>query len=447
MPRRSGILIVGLSILAASAAARAQEGEGTATEYAGIVDIGGGTSELPIGIVQPTDNGGGKTFWFFGRNVSRSRFKDFELEMKGCGTGAKFHRVRVTPRAVFNDDGEMTDSDQRSDWDVDDDGSGLSDQQEVEDPGSEATIPGTQTRSGLSNETDDVDDSPGTKTRVDANGHSSAGAANERAEAAAGEAKTEDPSEDKPGDPPAPATEESARAKANGTAPPSEPLDGVGGIQPGDNFIIEFELTAVPKGKDCIFALVPSGAGGRQVALLQDGLRPGDNRLEFAYVPVTGGLATLPNATGMPLSAIDARPMTGMSLRQLSARSIDGSTQIGEQTCGGAPGESCRIAFTEPIPPDGALTLIARADRVGQTPGPYVIVLRPLEATGFNPSQDGSSGFLPSACPEGQSGGKLAGVINSLFGTDLTANCGEAAPRPSDNHKFGNGPSRDHGGD
>ena len=35
-------------------------------------------------------------------------------------------------------------------------------------------------------------------------------------------------------------------------------------------------------------------------------------------------------------------------------------------------------------------------------------------------------GFLPSACPEGQGGGLLAGTVNSVFGTDLAAsNCGE----------------------
>jgi len=35
-------------------------------------------------------------------------------------------------------------------------------------------------------------------------------------------------------------------------------------------------------------------------------------------------------------------------------------------------------------------------------------------------------GFLPSACPEGEGGGLLAGTLNSLFDTDLAAsNCGE----------------------
>jgi hypothetical protein len=36
-------------------------------------------------------------------------------------------------------------------------------------------------------------------------------------------------------------------------------------------------------------------------------------------------------------------------------------------------------------------------------------------------------GLLPSACPEGESGGLLAGSLNALFGTDLAGVCGDQA--------------------
>jgi hypothetical protein len=50
-------------------------------------------------------------------------------------------------------------------------------------------------------------------------------------------------------------------------------------------------------------------------------------------------------------------------------------------------------------------------------------------------------GLVPSACPEGQSGGLLAGGINSLFGTDLAGVCDDKQPqhrdtdRERDDHK------------
>jgi len=54
-------------------------------------------------------------------------------------------------------------------------------------------------------------------------------------------------------------------------------------------------------------------------------------------------------------------------------------------------------------------------------------------------------GLAPSACPEGQSGGLLAGGINSLFGTDLAGVCDDKQPqrRDTDRQKGGDRRERD----
>jgi hypothetical protein len=53
-------------------------------------------------------------------------------------------------------------------------------------------------------------------------------------------------------------------------------------------------------------------------------------------------------------------------------------------------------------------------------------------------------GLLPSACPEGQSGGLLAGGINSLFGTDLAGICDDKQPQQRDTDRAKKGDRHEH---
>ena len=46
---------------------------------------------------------------------------------------------------------------------------------------------------------------------------------------------------------------------------------------------------------------------------------------------------------------------------------------------------------------------------------------------------------VPAACPEGESGGLLAGGINSVFGSDLAGICDEEQPRHRDTDRPASG--------
>ena len=156
----------------------------------------------------------------------------------------------------------MADIDAKSDWDVDDDGNGLSDQRYVPDPAATGGNPAG------ANEADNVDESPGTTTRVDANG-------NLRPSEARGRGVP--PHDDGVKEQNRGSAGKERRRSGGKGAPkePREPLDGVGGVQPEDYFIVEFDLTGAPKGDECVFVLVPSTVGGRKVALLDEGVTPG----------------------------------------------------------------------------------------------------------------------------------------------------------------------------
>jgi hypothetical protein len=68
----------------------------------------------------------------------------------------------------------------------------------------------------------------------------------------------------------------------------------------------------------------------------------------------------------------------------------------------------------------------------------YTIEYRKKELAELKPPEK-KFGLAPSACPEGQSGGLLAGGINSLFGTDLAGICDDKQPqhRDTDREKKG----------
>lgn len=135
---RFALSLLTISCLAVSAPSRAQEGEeGEGGGNPTPVGIRGGKSDMRFGDL--LDTGDPKSSGLFGRNDTNQRFKDFELELTGCGP-AKFRRVKVYPKAVFDEKGELS-ADSKSDWDVDDDGSGLSDQQSVPDPAAKDTKP------------------------------------------------------------------------------------------------------------------------------------------------------------------------------------------------------------------------------------------------------------------------------------------------------------------
>jgi len=265
-------------LLVVSPAIRAEEGESPA------IDTPGGKSEHRFTDLSTATHPVTKkvSHVFIGRNVTRQQFKDFELELTGCGPDAKFHRVKVYPRVTFDEEGELAKIDRKSDWDVDDDGSGLSDQKYV--PNAEVK---EGPNPGNANEADNVDETPGTSTRVDANGGKDPGGVRGRdvpPDADAIRNQTEDPDETRTGDP-EPRTPKELR----------EPLDGDGGVQPGDSFMIEFELTAAAQGDECVFALVPSGVGGRQIAFLEQGPKPGlEPGQEYASLP--GAAPSLPYA-------------------------------------------------------------------------------------------------------------------------------------------------------
>lgn len=53
-------------------------------------------------------------------------------------------------------------------------------------------------------------------------------------------------------------------------------------------------------------------------------------------------------------------------------------------------------------------------------------------------------GVVPSACPEGQSGGLLAGGINSVFGTDLAGVCDDKQPHRRDTDRPAGGHGEKH---
>lgn len=179
---------------------------------------------------------------FTGINKTKLPIKDFELELVNCGQKAKFVEIKIFPEVDPNKEfpGGLS-GDAMSDWDVDDNMSGLSNQDTVIDEGASGN---------RANETDNVDDSPDTKARVDANGVGDDGATGTRGQAVrdAAQRGTEDTGEKKPGNQ---AGDESVG-----------PLEGPGGIQDGHRFQIYIRLTDPPEGKDCKITIQPSGSGG-----------------------------------------------------------------------------------------------------------------------------------------------------------------------------------------
>jgi hypothetical protein len=250
--------------------------------------VQGGSLEVPFGDFGEEEydpqkaKGGGKLlkyYRFTGINATKLPIKDFELELVNCGN-AKFEEIKILPEVDLNKefppDGRSADV--TSDWDVDDDMSGLSNQDDVGDP----NAPG-----GIANETDNVDSSPDSKARVDANG-AAGGTSQEmtrsgaQADNRARRAGTEDGRETKPGNE-APGHDSAA------------PLDGPGGIQPDHKFEILIRFTQPPQGKNCKIIVQPSGKDG----LLITGpgvLKPKQAKVVPAPVAPPAGEGTWPEA-------------------------------------------------------------------------------------------------------------------------------------------------------
>jgi hypothetical protein len=201
------------------------------------IDLGEGENEAPWDRLteRKDEQTGKKRFHFVAHNKTGKLIQDFELELKNCGDKAKFYRIKVYPRAVLDGKGGFKEVQSDRDWDVDDNLNGRTDQAMADDPGSKRTSGDSSTRQ--SDETDNVDDSPDTRARVDADGNALANCCGGGVETGS-------------------ATQ--AGAEDGGETMPGAGKDSADGVQPGDSVILEIELTALPEGGECKLAVVPS---------------------------------------------------------------------------------------------------------------------------------------------------------------------------------------------
>ena len=250
-----------------------------------------------------------------GKNKLGMEIHDFTLELKGVDGKVKMKRIKVMP------------SDRRgnlkstSDWDVDDnmDGNTQGDM-EKGNIGSgfsnDKNAPG-----GRANEADNVDDSPGQKTRVDSSGFGQVSCCG-----GAGYGKAPDHAEQ--------------QAKKNKTEDGDESYteDGVSGKEKrGRNkFRIKIKLTgklkAAKKGGKCKIVITPSTEGHKTAMYVPDGLAPGGGFVGIGFIhPSPGVRLMIPNNTGHTLTAVNVKPRGGIDIIELSE--IDPQTGTGVARC------------------------------------------------------------------------------------------------------------------
>ncbi|MDP7286396.1 MAG: hypothetical protein QGH94_00240 [Phycisphaerae bacterium] len=237
-----------------------------------------------------------------GKNKLGMDIHDFTLELKGVDGKVKIKRVKVMPA---DRRGNLKST---SDWDVDDnmDGNTQGDS-EKGNIGSgfsnDKNAPG-----GRANEADNVDDSPGQKTRVDSSGFGQVsccggagyGKAPDHAEQQAIKNKTEDSDESYSDD-------RVSKSEKRGR----------------NKFRIKIKLTGklkpAKKGGKCQIVVTPSTEGHKTAMYVPDGLQPGGGFVGIGFIhPAPGVRLMVPNNTGHTLVAVKVKPKGGINVVELS---------------------------------------------------------------------------------------------------------------------------------
>jgi len=279
-----------------------------------------------------------------GKNKLGMDIHDFTLELKGVDGKVKIKRVKVMPA---DRRGNLKDT---SDWDVDDNMDGNTQGDSKKGNIGSGFANDKNAPGGRANEADNVDDSPGQKTRVDSSGFGNPsccggagyGKAPDHAEQQAKKNKTEDPAESYTDD-------RVSKSEKRGR----------------NKFRIKIKLTgklkaAKKKGK-CQIVVTPSTEGKKTAMYVPDGLQPGGGFVGIGFIhPAPGVRLMVPNNTGHTLTAVKIKPKGGIDIVGLSE--IDPQTGIELTQCDLEKDTTDGVhslALDEPIAPGGAVCIDA----------------------------------------------------------------------------------------